>query len=408
MGGFNGIVEYLRKESESDFDYIIRLIEGKSNGIYDIDYIELFKLGFNVDISSEEARKRYYGLKMLLPYLDIEKFKNITSNKIINELELKKLEIQKEKEKNRTIKIELNKMLRQDARFEMFCDEIRNSIESIESPIFNEYICDNGVKVGVLGISDIHFSKIFNSVNNSYSIEICYERMNILLSEVIDWIKDRNISYLHIVNAGDNIEGLIRVNQIRVLETGVIDSVIEFSKMMAEWLNQLSKYISITYHHVISANHSEVRFLNQKAGSFPDEDLEKIIIHMIAGILKDNQRIEVPIYKKDYVFFNIGNKNIFATHGHQYRNKKVADIIKELQMLHGITIDILLMGHLHHEENITVGENANGNIKVILLPAIMGSDNFSDSLFTGAKSGATLIEFNSEKKGITTTEVILN
>lgn len=401
-------MEINKQSTESDFDYILRLVDGKSNGLYDIDYSELFKLGFGVDISSEEARKRYYGLKMLLPYLDKEKLKNITSDQIINELELKKLEIQKEKEKNRTIKIELNKMLRQDARFEMFCDEIRNSIESIESPIFNEYVCDNGAKIGVLGISDIHFSKIFNSVNNSYSIEICYERMNLLLSETIDWIKDRNISYLHVINAGDSIEGLIRVNQIRVLETGVIDSVIEFSKMMAEWLNQLSKYISLTYHHVISANHTEVRFLNQKAGSFPDEDLERIIIHMIAGSLKDNPNIEVPLYENDYIFFNIGNKNIFATHGHQFRNKKIPDIVKELQMLHGITIDILIMGHLHHEENITVGENANGNIKVILLPAIMGSDNYSDKLFTGAKSGATLIEFNNVKRGITTTEVILN
>lgn len=401
-------MEYLKRENESSFQYILRLVEGKSNGTYDLDYSELFKLGFNIDISSEEARKRYYGLKMLLPYLDKEKLRNITSDEILTELELKRLEVQKEKEKNRTIKIELNKMLRQDARFEMFCDEIRNSIESVQSPIFNEFVCNDGTKVGVLGISDIHFGKIFNSVNNSYSIEICYERMNLLLCEVIDWIKDRNISYLHVVNASDSIEGLIRVNQIRVLETGVIDSVIEFSKMMAEWLNQLSKYIYVTYHHITSANHSEVRFLNQRAGSFPDEDLERIIIHMIAGMLKDNPRVEVPIYKNNYAFFSIGNKNIYATHGHQFRNKKVADVIKELQMLHGITIDILLMGHLHHEENITVGENANGNIKVILLPAIMGSDNFSDSLFTGAKSGATLIEINSGKKGITTTEIILN
>ena len=142
---------------------------------------------------------------MLLPYLDNEKFKNITSDDILNDLELKKLEIQKEKEKNRTIKIELNRMLRQDARFEMFCDEIRNSIESVESPIFNEFVCNDGVKVGILGVSDIHFGKIFNSVNNSYSIGICYDRMNLLLSEVIDWIKDRGISYLHVINTADSL-----------------------------------------------------------------------------------------------------------------------------------------------------------------------------------------------------------
>ena len=60
-------MEHLRKESESDFDYILRLVEGKSNGIYDIDYVELFKLAFGVTLNSDECRKRYYGLKMLLP-----------------------------------------------------------------------------------------------------------------------------------------------------------------------------------------------------------------------------------------------------------------------------------------------------------------------------------------------------
>ena len=397
-----------RNSNETDFDYIIRLVDGKANGTYDIDYTELFRLAFGVVLNPDECRKRFYGLKMLLPYLDKEKYKNITSDEIFSELEMKKIEVEKEKVKNRTIKIEINKLIRQDARFELFLEEIKNSIESTETPQFKEYVCDNGEVVGILGISDIHYSKKFNSINNSYSREICVQRMGVLLSEVAEWIGNRNISYLHVINGSDSVEGLLRISQIRVLETGVIDSVIEFSKMMAEWLNQLSKYIPFTYHHVISANHSEIRFFDVKANQFPDEDLEKIIINMIAGILKDNPRVKVPIYETDYIYFKVGDKNIFSCHGHQFKGKKVDNIIKELRMLHGIDIDLLLLGHLHHEEIKTVGENANGNIKVILLPSIMGSDNFSDTLFTGSKAGATLIELNSSKKGIGLTEVILN
>lgn len=400
-------MEHLKRQEESNFDYILRLVEGKSNGIYDIDYVELFKLAFGVELNSDECRKRYYGLKMLLPYLDKDKLKNISSSDIISEIEKKKIELKKEKEKNRTIKIELNKLIRQDARFELFLDEVKNSIDTIDTPKFKEFKLDNGKKIGILGISDIHFSKKFESVNNSYSRQICYDRMNLLLSEVIDWVKDRNITYLHIVNGGDNIEGLLRVNQIRVLETGVIDSVIEFSKMMSEWLNQLSTYIPLTYHHVISANHCEVRFLDVKAGSFPDEDLEKVIIHMIAGTLRNNERIEIPIYKTDYAYFNINGKNIFVCHGHQFKNKKIYDLVKEIQILHRIKVDILVLGHYHHENIVTIGENENGNIKVIMLPSIMGSDTFSDSLLTGSKAGVTLMEL-SNKKGLTTTEVVLN
>jgi hypothetical protein len=63
---------------------------------------------------------------------------------------------------------------------------------------------------------------------------------------------------------------------------------------------------------------------------------------------------------------------------------------------------------LHHEENITVDCNESGNVKVIMLPSIMGSDDYSDDIFTASSAGATLILLEENKKGISTTEVILN
>jgi len=403
---------YKQKSDEDTIPYLIRLAEIKiEEKPDDLDWSDIAEYcGFNCHYDSlrKAIQPKGYGAYEIYKYLkDKLVNENISDDKVLNELETKKIELQKEKVKIQTLRIELNKLIRQDARFELFLDEIKNSINTVKVPKFQEFILDNGEKVGLLGISDIHFSKKFDSVNNSYSREICYDRMNLLLSEVIDWISDRNIKYLHIVNGGDNIEGLLRLNSIKALEIGVIDSVIEFSKMMSEWLNQLSIYIPLTYHHVISFNHSEVRFLDSKAGQFPDEDLEKVIIHMIAGSLKNNNRINIPIYTTDYAYFNINNKNIFVCHGHQFKGKKIADIVKELQILHRINIDLLILGHFHHENILTVGENKNGNIKVILLPSVMGSDVFSDTLLTGSKSGATLIEI-SNKKGLTTTEVILN
>lgn len=403
------MTDITRRLGESKHQYIKRLTYAKLvEKTLDLDYSELSELIFGVAYAPDETRKRLYGLKYLLEVMEEEKINAIDDTSILNELEMKKIQLQKERIKNSTIKIELNKMLRQDARFELFLEEIKNSIESVKPPVFEEYVCESGERIGVLGISDIHYGKRFASVNNSYSMEICRDRMELLLNETAEWIKDRNISYLHIVNGGDNVEGLLRTNAIRVLEVGVIDSVIEFSTLMAEWLNKVSEYVSLTYHHVISANHSEVRFLNQPAGSFPDEDLEKVIVSLIEGRLRDNDRIKVPIYKTEYAYFNIGDKNIFVAHGHQFRGKKLGVVLRELQMLHGIQIDLMILGHFHHEESETVGENEKGNIKVVMLPAIMGSDTFSDSLLTGSKAGATFVEFNSNKKGLTTTEVVLN
>ena len=79
-------MDYLKKDGESQLDYILRLVKGKNDKIYDIDYTELFKLGFNVDLSVDESRKRYYSLKMLLPYIETEKLTNITGQDLLDEL----------------------------------------------------------------------------------------------------------------------------------------------------------------------------------------------------------------------------------------------------------------------------------------------------------------------------------
>lgn len=55
-----------RKQYETDFEYALRLINAKANNEIDEDYVELFKQLFNVDMSSDECRKRFYGMKMLL------------------------------------------------------------------------------------------------------------------------------------------------------------------------------------------------------------------------------------------------------------------------------------------------------------------------------------------------------
>jgi hypothetical protein len=343
-----------------------------------------------------------------MPYLDEEKIKDIDCKEILNQFEMKKLEIQKEKEKNRTIKIELNRMLRQDARFEMFWDEVKQSIETAETPVFTEYTINSGERVGIVGISDIHFGAKFKSLNNEYSIAICIERMSRLLFEIYEWIEERNLSHIHVVNTADNLEGLIHKNQLTILETGVIDSAIEFGRMMAEWLNKLSEKIHLTYHHVQSANHSEVRYFSCKAGEFPKEDLERVIINYIHDVLKYNPRITVPMYEQGYAIFQINGKNIMAMHGHQLHGKKIGNVINELQMLHGIKISILLLGHFHHEEIHTVGEEEIGNVKVIIFPSIMGSNEYSDKILAGSKAGSTFIEFDALKKGLKFTEVILN
>lgn len=61
-----------------------------------------------------------------------------------------------------------------------------------------------------------------------------------------------------------------------------------------------------------------------------------------------------------------------------------------MTMLHREFIDYIYLAHYHHNMNLTVSEGINNNCEVIIIPSAMGSDEYSDSLMTGAKASALL------------------
>jgi hypothetical protein len=187
---------------------------------------------------------------------------------------------------------------------------------------------------------------------------------------------------------------------------GVTDMVIKFARMMVEWLNKLSEVVEITYHHIPSGNHSEIRPFGTKAGQFPKEDMERVIFTYLHDMLALNSRITIPDYNGNCARFNICGFNFIANHGHGI--KDIESAIKDYSILYKEFFDYYITAHLHHGEEITVYEGKSHNCEVILLPSIMGSDEYSDQLFTGSKAGAKLCVFEKNKGHVQTYNIILN
>jgi len=396
----------LKKDDESNFDYLIRLFEGKSEGIYDLDYSELFNLAFGVKLNSDECRKRFYGIKMILPYINKTELSNVDSSSVLDTLEKKKIELQLERKKLQTISIEYNKLLREEARYQLIFDELLSKTQLVEPPIFNIIPVHNNSVAGVLAFSDIHYSKIFESLTNTYSEEIVHQRMNKLLSEVINICQKENLSKLVIVNVGDSLDGLIHLNQLKTLQNNVVSSVVNFSRFMAEWLNELSKYIEIDYHQVISSNHTQIRPFNTKRNEFAEEDFELIIVNYIHDLLINNNRINVIIPKVNFIDFEICGFDFIVKHGHDIKN--VSNALKDISNFHRKFYDFFITAHLHHADELTVAEGKNHNCEILLIPSVMGSDEFSDSLMVGSKSGAKLFLFEESKGKTISYNIILN
>ena len=385
-------MEHLRKNNESGYNYIIRLIEGKSNGIYDIDYVELFKLAFGIEISSDEARKRYYGLKMLLPYLDKEKTINISDDKVLNEYDIKLQELQKEKIKIQTEKTTLSQLLRESARFELFTERAVQAIKEIKPLPYPDKIISNKNKTeGLLCLADAHFGKeilindLKGEIINQYDEEIFKQRMYKLLNKTLDICKKEDLTEIHIMNLGDELDGLIHLGQLVNLKYGVIESAIKYSYFIASWLNLLSENIKIKYYSTCG-NHTDLRLLSTKKGDLPHENISKVIFILTKEILKDNPNIECIENKTDMIYTQIAGFNILGIHGEE---KDVQQSIRDYSYMYNEDISYLVTGHKHHANSVNLGISK-GTIGV---GCICGLDNFSLKIKKVSEPSSTFVIF---------------
>lgn len=400
--------ELKRKDGESDFEFHKRIINGKlvDKTLNDMDYSELSAYAYGKEYSSDVARRMFYGSRNTLELLDKDMIDNISDNQVLKEIEIKTRELQKERIKLSTSKLEYNKWLREDTRLEMLFSNMKKSIEKVDVPNFKTIIVDKNNKEGLLGISDFHFGKLFISINNKYSEDIFYERMNKLASEVVELCKENHISHLHVLNCGDDVEGMtLRISQLMSLQFGFSDQVIKLAKYMAKFLNKLSEDLEVTYHHVLSGNHSEIRAFGDK--SFTLENMERIIITYTHDVLENNPRIHIPIYNGKYASFKIFEYNIYAQHGQKVKNPK--RVIADVSQQHRIWFDVAYFGHLHHDVQMTTNEAPTHDCEVVYVPSIMGSDEYSDdNFFGGAKASAKLDIYEKGKCRKGSFKIILN
>lgn len=391
------------------YERLKNIVQGKLiDKTEDRDYAELSEelFGDGNCFNSSEVRKRMYGMRTLIEAIESDKeFK--ADNDIIQEIEFKKLELIKERKKIQATKTELNRKLTHDARFELFYENVKEAIEMLPLPEFEPIVdTDNENEGHVLTFADVHYGANFTSENNRYSTDICKERFEKLLTKTIKYIDKENVKYLSVINLSDNIQGILRLSDLQINEIPVVQAVVEISRLIAMFLNELSKYTSITYYHVMSSNHAQIRPLGSKASELATEDMELVIGNYIKDLLGNNYRINVVLSDKDYTQLSICDYDMIAMHGHQVRNIK--KVVQDYSMLHKKFYQYCLLGHTHAGQSMVVGEGNDNSIEVLVTPSFVGSDPYSDSLKVGAKAMCKIYKFEECNGLVQTNNILLN
>jgi len=342
------------------------------------------------------AFKKYRKNKGELPNKDV--VKEVAIDNKISDLELKEINIKKERIKLQTEKMNLNQMLKEEARYELFIEKaieaINNSVP-LSPPIIHIKNNENVYRDGVLVFSDQHYGKdleikgLRGEILNKYSPEIFEERMWQLLEETISICNKENFTSIKVLSLGDELEGMIRIGQLMNLRYGVIESAIKYSYFIASWLNELSKYISVDFYSTCG-NHTDLRLLDNKKGSFPHENISKIIDVLVAEILKDNINVTINKNEIDKIYVNIQGFNILGIHGEE---KDVAQSIRDYSFIYNENIDYVVSGHKHHSNSSNIGMSKG----CIGVGSIIGLDDYSIQLKRIADPSATFVVFEKGK-----------
>lgn len=392
-----------RKKNESYLSFSKRVTRALSNKT--ISYKEWAKSLLNENIYGEENTRRcFVFFEKFLSILENDEINNIQDENKLQEILIAKKELEKERKKIQTINLEYNQYVRDISRFELFNEKIKEAIDNMPALIFSNTIQDkfNSKQTAVLCISDAHngveinMQTVFNEPINIYSPDILKKRLNKLADTVIkDYKNNFNYKKLIVFDLGDGIQNILRLSDIAKLKTGVIDSVLQYAEMISQFLNKIQNELNIQIEFsCLGGNHSELRLIST-GRNWESENLGKVIREFIALRLKDNQNIKVDPYS-DFSFKQIEGINILAIHGDD--SKKNINEISYWEQYHNITIDILLMGHFHHQEQISLGYSLTGDKEIIIVPSLIGIDEFSRKNRKLARAGAKFILFEDNNK----------
>lgn len=392
------MIDLHKQPGENEEQFCWRLGRAKDSGELDLSWEQIADI-INQEFRTDEDeyrnesayRKPYQQAKR---FYEAGVFKDLTSEKYISLLRLEQQELRKERQKLSDEKLEYNRWLREQSRDELICEKICEAINLLEPMTKPEFIpYTPNVKEGILCFADTHYGSeftikgLFGEIINEYNPEVFEARMNKLLAQTIEAIIEKKFTNIRIFSLGDELDGILRVSQLRKLRYGIVESTVKYSEFICNWLNELSKYVHIDF-YAVQGNHTELRLISQPKGTFVDENMALIIDEFIKERLKDNPNFSFHKNESGLIFDTVCGYNILGIHG-EVKNMETA--LQKFTNTYGVMIDILVGGHKHHFSAETVGRNK----EVINVPSIVGIDDYSMSL--GKTSNAGAIMFTIER-----------
>lgn len=386
-------IDYIK--GETDLGYHKRLIYGKlvDKTLSDVDFSELSEALYGQQYSSDHVRKMMHGSLRTLELMDKENIKNIKDKSVLSDIDNKMIELQKEQQKLSDQRREFKKLLCADARQEHLEEALKEAAFSLNDTVGKlfgendefEVVGDNEA---VLVLSDWHYGMTTDNIFNTYNTEICKERVKNTIKNAIDRITLHGCKKIHVVLLGDFVHGGIHVSVRVASEELIIDQLMHVSEIIAQCINELSKYVDEVEVYSTYGNHG--RMVAKKEASIHNDNIERIIGWWLEQRLSDNEKVSFQKDNDGYLFIEACGHDICAAHGDLDAVKSSPRLITALMHKElGKNIECIILGDKHHRESFE-----ELGVVSMICGSLCGTDDYANEKRLFSTPSQLLLIFN--------------
>jgi predicted phosphodiesterase len=401
--------EYMQRPEESVLAWKYRLIIGKANKKVKLKWDEIANL-LGLSCSGEYLRKTAYGILEFIQWQQEEGLMSededgvFESIEVINKIEEKRMELEREKVRMQDQKRQVKALLREWARAEKIKKDVQQAVAEVAKikpiKIKPKKKQSGYTREGAVLFSDWHRGTKSNHHWNLFT-DVEYEkRVRKLVEKTMIYGREQKIKTLHVFLMGDLINGLIHVTtRIENME-----NIVQSTKIVAETIAQVLAEFADEFDEikVYSARGNHDRVTPNKAESISKESFFDFIPWYLEARVGHVENIEFVenTYDDEIIVTNICGYNVFAVHGHR---DKMNNVVSNLSQMIKIFPDYIFMGHYHHHE-----ENEFHMCEVIINSSLSGTDDYAKEIRRTSKAAQKFIVFDKDEGRLCTYNIRLD
>lgn len=365
------------------------------------DYIAQ-KNGYSKGESLRCAYKAYRKNLGLLP----SRNDNISADieEQLEELDLQKIELKKEKVRLQDQRTAFNKKIRETARYENIIEEITKAIKEsnlaeLKIHRTNRIFMNDSDHEMVVCFSDFHYGLFVRNHWNEFDSNIFVERLTKYIGKVIEIGRQFGVRRIVVMNLGDVVSGNIHVS----LRVANAEDIIKQTQDVAEYiglaLHALSQEFDVVDYYSATGNHGRVTA--SKEDSITGENFEHLISWYLKARLKGVTNVTIHDNKidKDIIVAKVKGHTIFGSHGDK---DKIANVVQNLTMMVGEIPTSCFLGHLHHYAEDTIQ-----GVNVIMSGSLIGTDDYARDIRRIGNACQTLCIYDKHGK-VCSFNIVLN